>query len=52
MRKLIVSTFASLDGIMQTPGGPEEDSTGGFTLGGWLFNFWDETIDLSTSGTK
>jgi dihydrofolate reductase len=50
MRKLIVSTFVSLDGIMQAPGGPEEDPTGGFTLGGWLFNFWDETIDLSTSG--
>ena len=34
MKRLIVSTFASLDGIMQSPGGPEEDPTGGFTLGG------------------
>jgi dihydrofolate reductase len=50
MRKLIVSTFTSLDGIMQAPGGPEEDPTGGFALGGWLFNYWDETVDISTSG--
>jgi len=45
MRRLIVSTFASLDGIMQAPGGPEEDPTGGFTLGGWTFNYWDEVMD-------
>jgi dihydrofolate reductase len=50
MRKLIVSTFASLDGIMQAPGGPEEDPTGGFTLGGWMFGYWDEVMDLSASG--
>jgi dihydrofolate reductase len=50
MRKLIASTFASLDGIMQAPGGPEEDPTGGFTLGGWMFAFWDESMDLSASG--
>ncbi len=50
MRKLIVSTFVSLDGIMQAPGGPEEDPTGGFAFGGWMFNYWDEGIDLSTSG--
>ena len=50
MRRLIVSTFASLDGIMQAPGGPEEDPTGGFTLGGWMFNYWDEVMDLSASG--
>jgi len=34
MRKLIASTFVSLDGIMQAPGAPQEDPTGGFTLGG------------------
>ncbi len=50
MRKLIVSTFASLDGIMQAPGGPEEDPTGGFTLGGWTFNYWDEAMNISASG--
>lgn len=49
-RKLIVSTFASLDGIMQAPGGPEEDPTGGFTLGGWMFPYGDESLDFSTSG--
>lgn len=50
MRKLIASTFVSLDGIMQAPGGPEEDPTGGFTLGGWTFPYWDEAVDLSASG--
>ena len=50
MRKLIVSTFASLDGIMQAPGGPEEDPSGGFTLGGWTFGYWDESVDISASG--
>jgi dihydrofolate reductase len=50
MRKLIASTFASLDGIMQAPGGPDEDPTGGFGLGGWSFNYWDETMDASASG--
>jgi dihydrofolate reductase len=50
MRRLIVSTFASLDGIMQAPGGPEEDPTGGFALGGWMFAYGDESMDLSGSG--
>lgn len=50
MRRLIVSTFASLDGIMQAPGGPEEDPTGGFTLGGWMFGYADESMDISASG--
>ena len=50
MRRLIVSTFASLDGIMQAPGGPEEDPTGGFTLGGWMFGYGDESMDISASG--
>jgi dihydrofolate reductase len=50
MRKLIVSTFASLDGIMQAPGGPEEDPTGDFTLGGWMFGYADDSMDISASG--
>jgi len=50
MRRLIVSTFASLDGIMQAPGGPEEDPTGGFTLGGWMFTYQDDSMDLSAAG--
>lgn len=50
MRKLIVSAFASLDGIVQAPGGPEEDPTSGFTLGGWMFHYADESMDISASG--
>jgi dihydrofolate reductase len=50
MRKLIVSAFVSLDGIMQAPGGPEEDPTGGFTLGGWMFGYGDDGMDISASG--
>ncbi len=50
MRKLIASTFVSLDGVLQAPGGPEEDPTGGFTLGGWMFNYSDDTMDISASG--
>jgi dihydrofolate reductase len=50
MRKLIASTFASLDGIMQAPGAPEEDPTGGFALGGWMVAHWDESMDISASG--
>lgn len=50
MRRLIVSTFASLDGVMQAPGGPEEDPTNGFTLGGWMFPYGDDSMDLSTAG--
>jgi len=35
---------------MQAPGGPEEDPTGSFTLGGWTFDYWDERMDISASG--
>jgi dihydrofolate reductase len=50
MRKLIASTFVSLDGIVQAPGGPKEDPSGGFALGGWSFSFWDEVMGRSMSG--
>jgi dihydrofolate reductase len=44
MRKLAVNTFMSLDGVMQAPGGPDEDPTGGFTLGGWGVNYFDDEM--------
>jgi dihydrofolate reductase len=50
VRKLIVSTFISLDGIMQAPGGPTENPSGGFSLGGWTFNYWDEIMGRSMTG--
>jgi dihydrofolate reductase len=47
MRTLAVNTFMSLDGVMQAPGGPEEDPSGGFTHGGWGANYFDdEMIEL------
>lgn len=50
MRKLVASTSVSLDGVMQAPGGPEEDPTAVFAFGGWAFPYWDETLDLSDKG--
>jgi dihydrofolate reductase len=43
MRKIIVGAFVSLDGVMQAPGGPQEDPIGGFGHGGWVAPFFDET---------
>jgi dihydrofolate reductase len=44
MRKLLVNTFLTLDGVMQAPGGPGEDDSDGFTLGGWSVNYWDDLM--------
>ena len=49
MRKIITTTFVTLDGVMQAPGGPEEDTTNGFAYGGWSANYWDKTMgDIMT----
>jgi len=45
MRKLVVLTFVTLDGVMQAPGGPEEDTSGGFKYGGWSAGYWDDMLD-------
>jgi dihydrofolate reductase len=49
MRNLIASTFVSIDGILQAPGGPDEDPAG-FPHGGWVFRFFDEDTDISGAG--
>jgi dihydrofolate reductase len=45
MRKIIVLSFITLDGVMQAPGGPEEDKSGGFKYGGWTFPYFDDFAD-------
>ena len=47
MRKLVVSEFVSLDGIMQAPGGKDEDRDGGFEYGGWTIPYWHDDIGKS-----
>ena len=44
MRKLVVLSFMSLDGVMQAPGGPQEDPSSGFKLGGWSVGYWDDFL--------
>jgi dihydrofolate reductase len=45
MRKIIVLSFITLDGVMQAPGGPEEDTSGVFKYGGWSAPYFDEVVD-------
>ena len=47
MRKLIVSEFVSLDGVIQAPGGKDEDRDGGFEYGGWTWPYWHDDIGQS-----
>ncbi len=44
MRRLIVNTFLTVDGVMQAPGGPREDDSDGFAYGGWSVNYWDDKM--------
>ena len=50
MRRLVVGAFVTLDGVMQAPGGPEEDPTGGFAYGGWTVNYWDDATGEAMGG--
>jgi dihydrofolate reductase len=50
MRKIVVATFTSLDGVMQAPGGPQEDPTGGFAFGGWVAPHFDAALGEALGG--
>ena len=49
MRKIIVLTFVTLDGIMQAPGGTEEDKSNSFPFGGWSVDYWDDVLEKEMS---
>src|SRR5258706_16379157 len=50
MRKIIVLSFITLDGVMQAPGGPKEDTSGGFKYGGWVSPYFDEAAGRIMAG--
>src|SRR5678815_4192514 len=50
MRKIITTTFVTLDGVMQAPGGPEEDKADGFAYGGWQYGYGDQAQDAFLGG--
>ncbi len=53
MRKLVVGAFTTIDGVMQAPGGPDEDRDGGFQHGGWLVPYFDtKFVEIMTEWTK
>lgn len=53
MRPLVVGALATLDGVMQAPGGPDEDRDGGFPHGGWLVPYFDDTfLQIMTDWTR
>jgi dihydrofolate reductase len=51
MRKIVAGAYISLDGVMQAPGAPEEDPTGGFKHGGWVAAYWDDVIGAAMDET-
>ena len=50
MRKIVAGAMVSMDGIMQAPGGPTEDPTGGFQFGGWVMPFFDSVFAEEVDG--
>lgn len=51
MRKIVAATFLTLDGVMQAPGGPEEDPSGGFRFGGWQAGSWEDEVGAAIDET-